>query len=242
MIPFRNISRGVLLAALMAYPGYGVVDIRVLPNEVTPKQVILENDSLYIEIQVDWTPVISSLKYKPTGVELVQADRPIPLFGADNRWTLFNVGYELKEVDIRRSKERVGVTIHAYSRYLENPYRVTVKLDLGSDSEIEVDIQIEDQLEAGYHDLYRENNPPTLPGIIPGLPWLAFLEPNKGEERQVLYPKIDGYELLTVNRQFMDGYRPVIEGERPADPDPVQMQFNGKQGNPSDPLVPTIVH
>jgi hypothetical protein len=237
-----KIFKSVLLAATMACPVYGVIDIRVLPNEVTPKQVILENDSLYMEIHVNWTPVISSLKYKPTGVELVQVDRPIPLFGADNRWTLFNVGSELKEVEIRRSEEKVGVTIHAYSRYLENAYRVTVKLDLGSDSEIEVDIQIEDQLEPGHHDLYRENNPPKLPGVIPGLPWLAFLEPNKGEERQVLYPKMDGYELITVNRQFMDDYRPVNEGERPLEPDPVQMQFNGKQGDPSDPLVPTIVH
>ena len=242
MISFRGISRTVLLVALMAYPAYGVVDIRVLPNELTPKQVILENDSLFLEIQVEWAPVISSLKYKPTDVELVQADRPIPLFSADNRWVLFNVGFELKEIEIRRSEEKVGVTIHAYSRYLENAYRVIVKLDLGTNSEIEVDIQIEDQLEPGYHDLYRENNPPALPGIIPGLPWLAFLEPKKGEKRQVLYPKMDGYELLTVNRQFMDGYRPVLEGERPPEPDPVQMQFNGKRGDRSDPLVPTMVH
>ena len=47
-----KIFKSVLLAATMACPVYGVIDIRVLPNEVTPKQVILENDSLYMEIHV----------------------------------------------------------------------------------------------------------------------------------------------------------------------------------------------
>ncbi len=239
---FRRIASIVCMALLAANPVYNAVTIEVLPNEVTPQQVILENDSLVMKSQVDWAPVITSLKYKPTGVELIQDERPMPLFGLDNRWTLFNVGHELKEVDVRRSKGKVGVTIHAYSRYLENPYHIIVKLDLGENSEIKVDIQIEDRLEVSYHDWYRENNSLILPGVIPGLPWLAFLEPDKGEKRQVLYPKLDGYELVTVNQQFMDNYLPILERERPGEPEPVQMQFNGRRGNPSDPLVPTIVH
>jgi hypothetical protein len=238
---FGTISKIVMVIFLAVQPCLSDVSIRVLPNEVTPKQVILENDSLYMEIKVDQALLITSLRYKPTNVELIQSDQPMPLVGFDNNWTLFNVGFALKEVDVRRGSKRSGVTIHTYSRYLENPYHIFIKLDIGNEAEIQADLWVEDRLKKGYHDLYRDERFLVFTDIVPGLPWLAFLEPEKGETRQVLYPKADGYELITVNQQFMDDYKPVSEGERPGVPEPVEMHFNGRRGNPSDPLIPTMV-
>ena len=47
----RTIFKIVTVIFLAVQPCFSDVSIKVLPNEVTPKQVILENDNLYMEIQ-----------------------------------------------------------------------------------------------------------------------------------------------------------------------------------------------
>ncbi|NIV13120.1 MAG: hypothetical protein GWN62_18095, partial [Aliifodinibius sp.] len=92
-----------------------------MPDEKAPQSIIIENDSLKMNISLDWKLVVNSMIYKPQNLELIQKEYPMPLVGIENRWSLYNVGFGLREVKVHHGKEESNVLIHVYSNYLENP-------------------------------------------------------------------------------------------------------------------------
>ena len=117
----------LFLFGIYAFSFGAAVRIQAIPNESTPRIIILENDSLSMTISLDWKLSVKSLKFKKKNIELIQSDTPMPLVGIENQWTLFNVGFGIRNVSIQRNKEFSTVLIHAYSNYLENPFHIFVQ-------------------------------------------------------------------------------------------------------------------
>ncbi len=208
------------------------VRIKAIPNESTPRTIILENDSLSMKISLDWKLSVKSLKFKKKNIELIQSDTPMPLIGIENQWTLFNVGFGIRNVSIQRTKEFSTVLIHAYSNYLENPFHIFVQLSIGENPEIKAKIWLVNRFKKGFSDIYRGGKTT----VVPGIPWLAFLSPDPGGVRKVLYPTEESYLLTSVSEKLMENYHPVHEWERPPEPGPVKLYF--LWGNP---ILPTTV-
>jgi len=230
-----------IILNIFAIPCFSTVKVQAIPSENIPNEIIIENDSLYIHISLDWKLSITSFKYKPRDVEFIQPGYPMPLVGIENNWSLYNCGFGIRNAKITKTKEKVDVLIHAFSNYLENPFHLFIKLTVRELSQIEAKIWLENRLIKGFHDLYRETDDLVPTGVVPGLPWLPFLSPIPGGERRVLYPAQSGYVLTKVTERMMDKYHPVYEWERPSDPGLVRMMFNGARAEPSDPMIPTIV-
>lgn len=214
-------------------PCYSEVKIQALPNETNPNEILIENDSLFISLSLDWKLTVNSLRYKPRDVEFIQPGYPMPLVGIGNRWSLFNVSFGIRNVEIKRSEKESEVTIHAYSNYLENPFHIFILLTIGERAEIEAKIWLENRHKIGFHDMYRGWDDAT--SVVPGIPWLSFLSPVPGGERQVLYPTPEGYLLEKVSERLMEDYRPISEWEQPPKPGPVHLHFLW------DPLLPTTI-
>ena len=68
----------LLLSFLIVLWISGVVfaefQVKALPNVENPKKIILENDSLKMEINLDWQLSVLVLEYKPLGIQLIQPD------------------------------------------------------------------------------------------------------------------------------------------------------------------------
>jgi len=220
----------IMLSAFVFF-SHADVRIKVLPDEEVPRSIILENDSLLITISLDWKMIVTSLKYKPRNIEFIQADRPMPLVGIENLWTLFNVGFGLKGVSIQRYEDSKTVLISTYSNYLENPFHLFIQMRFSNHAQIEAKIWLENRYIKGVDDIYRAGKTT----VVPGIPWLAFLSPDPGGERRILYPTRDGYLLTKVHERLMEGYRPVHEWERPPKPEPVNLYFL------PDPILPTTI-
>jgi len=221
-----------LVALLMSWPCFSAVKVQALPNETTPREIIIENDSLLVTISLDWKLTVNSLKYKPRDLEFIQPEYPMPLVGIENRWSLFNVGFGILNVTIKRTSESSTVLIHAYSNYLENPFHIFVQLCVRESPEIEAKIWLENRYKRGFHDTYRAGKTT----VVLGIPWLPFLSPNPGGVRKVLYPTKDGYLLTSVTGKLMKDYHPIHEWEQPPKPGPVKLYF--LWGNP---ILPTTV-
>jgi len=209
------------------------IKIQALPNENQPNKIIIENDSLFMEIILDWKLTVNSLKYKPRNIEFIQESYPMPLLGIENRWSLNNVGFAIRTAKIIHNEKESQVIIHAYSNYLENPFHIFINLVVTERSEIDANIWLENRHEKGFHDMYREYGDDAE--VVPGLPWLAFLSPDPGGNRIVLYPSEGGYTLTQINERFMEGYRPIKEWEQPPEPEPVHLHFLRR------PILPTTI-
>ena len=221
-----------MVSYLRTEPSFSKGTIRAIPNDTITKEIILENDSLFVHINLAWKLTVSSMKYKPRNLEFIQPDSPMPLVNIENRWTLFNVGFGIREVKFNRGKDQSGVLIHAYSNYLENPFHLFIQLSIGESPEIKAKIWLVNQYKRGVSDIYRAGKTT----VVPGIPWLSFLSPNPGGVRKVLYPTEDGYLLTSVTEKLMENYHPVNEWERPPNPGPVELYFLG-----GDPILPTTV-
>jgi len=222
----------LFLFGIYAFSFGAAVRIQAIPNESTPRIIILENDSLSMTISLDWKLSVKSLKFKKKNIELIQSDTPMPLVGIENQWTLFNVGFGIRNVSIQRNKEFSTVLIHAYSNYLENPFHIFIQLSIGETPEIKAKIWLVNCLKKGFSDIYRGGKTT----VVPGIPWLSFISPNPGGARNILYPTGDGYLLTSVSGRLMENYHPVHEWERPPEPGPVNLHFI--EGGPE---IPTTV-
>lgn len=157
----------------------------------------------------------------------------MPLIGIENRWSLYNVGFSIRNVSIQRSDKESSVLIHAYSNYLENPFHIFVRLQVSNRTEIDAKIWLENRHEKGFHDIYRDYGDATV--VVPGIPWLPFLSPDTPGKRRILYPTSNGYLLTEVTERMMAGYRLVYEWEQPPIPGPVDLYFL------CDPILPTTI-
>lgn len=178
----------IVILLLQGHPCYSEIKVKVLPNETNPSEIVIENDSLFMTISLDWKLTVNSMKYKPQNMEFIQPKYSIPLVGIENRWTLFNVGFGIRNVSIQRTKELSTVLIHAYSNYLENPFHIFVQLSIGENPEIRAKIWLVNQYKRGVSDIYRAGKT----NVVPEIPWIPFLSPNPGGVRKVLYPTEDG--------------------------------------------------
>lgn len=211
---------------------FAVVSVRAFPSEEAPQKVHLENDSLSLTISVDWKLTVNSLKYKTRNLEFVQEEFPMPLFNIENTWSLYNVPYSIQETRIVRKEDSARVNIHCYSNYLENPFHVYVTLTISEQAQIRVKIWLENHHQKSFHDLYREGGGKTT--VVPGLPLLAFLNPNPGGKRTVIFPSLNGkYKMNTVTGRFMKGYKPIDEWEQPPSPKEPVLQFYYKPAFPT---------
>lgn len=162
-----------------------------LPTVENPKKILLENDSLRMEINLDWQLSVPVLEFKSQGIHLIQPDKPMPLVQIDNPFILNNVGFAIRTVKIERTKESAKVMIEAKSNYVENPFVLKITLEIREEPLIDIKIVLLNEQKSGYNDLYREGR--TM--VTPGIPWLTRLSPDPGGSRRLLYPSPDEYKM-----------------------------------------------
>jgi len=228
----KQFFAGLIFAAAL-FPGSvdAQIQIKAEPNEVTPKVIYISNDSLSMTISTNDKLEVSSLKYLPANIEFIQPNNPMPLVSIDNSWSLNNVGFAIRNVKITREEGNVKILIHAYSNYLENPFHLYIELGFNNSSAITANIKVVNKFEDGFHDLYRNGDQTS---IIPGIPWLAFLQPDPGGNRKIVYKKASGYVLENYSESIMRDYHPVVTWERPPKAHSVDLEF---YDNPSFPTI-----
>ncbi len=228
----KQLFLGGLVAALL-FPGKLNAQLKIIaePNDVTPRTIYISNDSLSMTISIDDKLEVSSLKYMSPGIELIQTGNPMPLVSIDNSWSLNNVGFGIRNVKITREDGRGKILIHAYSNYLENPFHLYIELGFNSSASITADIKVVNKYENDYHDLYRADRRSS---IVPGIPWLAFLKPDLGGNRKIIYKNTSGYVLENYSESLMKDYHSIEMWERPPKAPPVDLEF---YNNPSFPTI-----
>jgi hypothetical protein len=162
-----------------------------LPTVENPKKLILENDSLKMEINFDWQLSVPVLEYKPQGVNLVQPGKEMPLIQIDNPFILNNVGFAIRTAKIEKTEDSAIINIEAKSNYVENPFLLKISLGIGEKSLVDIKIELVNEHKTGYNDLYRENRT----AVTPGIPWLSFISPDPGGTRRIIYPSPQEYKM-----------------------------------------------
>jgi len=229
----RIISNGLIFAVLFL-PVIANAQIKIIaePNEVTPRVISISNDSLSLKILINDKLEVSSLKYLPTGIEFIQTGNPMPLVSLDNSFTLNNVGFAVRNVKIIRNPGNGKILIHAFSNYLENPFHLYIELGFDNSTAITAEIKVVNKFKDGFDDLYRSGDQTSL---IPGMPWLAFLQPDPGGNRKIIYKKASGYVLEKYSESLMKDYQPNVTWERQPKAPSVDLQFYDQ------PSFPTIL-
>jgi len=228
----RKLILSLSILLLIYYSNiYSQLNIEVLPNEKVPREIIISNDSLLIKIDLNRNLEVSEFIYKPLNLDLLKEGVPMPLVSIDNSWSLNNVGFGIRYANVVREKDYGKISIHAYSNYLENPFHLYIELGFNNRAEITADIKVVNKYKDGYSDYYRNAEKTSL---IPGIPWLAFLQPDPGGNRKIIYQKGYTYILEEYSESLMDEYQPVITWERSPEAPPVDLEF---YDNPSFPTV-----
>ena len=228
----KNVIGAMFVFLILTSSLIAQLKIKAEPNELIPRIINISNDSLSMTILINDKLEVSSLKYLPTNTEFIQQNNPMPLVSIDNSWSLNNVGFGIREVKIVNENNHKKILIHAYSNYLENPFHLFIELGFNNGPEIKANITVLNEFEDGYHDLYRSGNRTS---IVPGLPWLAFLQPDLGYNRKIVYKKSSGYVLENYSESLMKDYHPVDMWERPPKAPSVDLEFY------NNPLFPTIL-
>jgi hypothetical protein len=208
------------------------ISIIAEPNEEIPRVISISNDSISLKILINNKLEVSSLKYLPTDIEFIQPGNAMPLVSIDNSWFLNNVGFGIRNVKIIREDEDPKILIHAYSNYLENPFHLYIELGFNNSAEIAVDIKIVNKFKEGYSDYYRDFDKTS---IVLGIPWLAFLQPDIGGNRNIVYKKAESYVLENYSESLMRDYHTIDTWERSPKAPSVDLEFY------SDPAFPTIL-
>lgn len=208
------------------------ISIIAEPNEEIPRVISISNDSISLKILINDKLEVSSLKYLPTDIEFIQPGNAMPLVSIDNSWSLNNVGFGIRNVKIIREDEDSKILIHAYSNYLENPFHLYIELGFNNSAEIAVDIKIVNKFKEGYSDYYRDFDKTS---IVLGIPWLAFLQPDIGGNRNIVYKKAESYVLENYSESLMRDYHTIDTWERSPKAPSVDLEFY------SDPAFPTIL-
>ena len=66
----------LILVSADAFAGFKA---SALPTVENPKKLVLENDSLKMEINLDWQLLVPILEYKPQDINLIQSGKEMPL-------------------------------------------------------------------------------------------------------------------------------------------------------------------
>ena len=111
----------LLNSFILVYSLYGNPKITFSPNESVPKEVILENDSLLVKVQLGRYVYFTSFRDKISNIEFVNADKPAPVVKINSQWHLLQVGFNIWQVSKFDEGDRNGVQIELFSDYLENP-------------------------------------------------------------------------------------------------------------------------
>jgi hypothetical protein len=162
---------------------YCQLKIDFLPNEEIPREIIVSNDSLLLKIELNRNLEVSEFIYKPLNLNLLKDGVAMPLVSIDNTWSLNNVGFGIRYANVVRENGYGKITIHAYSNYLENPFHLYIELGFNNSTAITADIKVANKYVDGYSDYYRDQEKTSL---IPGFPWLAFLQPDPGGKRNII--------------------------------------------------------
>ncbi|MGH7455666.1 MAG: hypothetical protein ACRENG_30200, partial [bacterium] len=70
----------------------GEIKVQILPNEIAPQRVVLENDSLSVKITLGRGVYFASFLDKINGVEFIDASNPAPVVNIYNNWHLLQIG------------------------------------------------------------------------------------------------------------------------------------------------------
>ena len=111
------------------------VRIQTTPNAENPQKILLENDSLFMQINMDWQLSVPVLKYKPLNINFIQSDNPMPVVHIDNPCILNTVGFAIRTATIEQKQASAIVNIKARSNYIENPFILRIRLSRAEVSE-----------------------------------------------------------------------------------------------------------
>jgi len=200
---------------------------KALPTVENPKKLVLENDSLKMEINFDWQLSVPVFEYKPESVNLVQPGKPMPLIQIDNPFILNNVGYAIRTAKIEQTKDLAIINIEARSNYVENPFVLKIRLGIGEKSLIDINIQLVNEHKTGFNDLYREGRT----RVTLGIPWLASLSPDPGGPKRILYPSPQEYKLESLVGDSYENLEPSEDRYFPPG-NPLTLSFYNNPGLP----------
>jgi hypothetical protein len=201
-----------------------------LPTAKNPKKMVLENDSLKMEINLDWQLLVPIFEYKPQSINLIQPGKAMPLVQIDDPFILNNVGYAIRTAKIEESNDSAIIYIEAKSNYLENPFVLKIRLAIGERSSIDINMQLMNELKSGFHDLYRVRRT----RVTPGIPWLTRLAPDPGGLKRIIYPSPQEYKMESITDDLYEKLEPSEDSYFPPG-NPLTLSFY------RDPALPIIL-
>ncbi len=143
----------ILITFIFLSTVYGTPKITMLPNESVPNQIILENDSLLVKIQLGRYVYFTSFKDKISQIEFIDPKVPAPVVKINSQWHLLQVGFNIWQVSKFEEQDKKGIQIELFSDYLENPYHLFIRLSLSDKQELNLDLSIEHQANPELHDM-----------------------------------------------------------------------------------------
>jgi hypothetical protein len=217
--------------------GDALADFRAsaIPTVENPKKLILENDSLKMEINFDWQLAVPVFEYKPHDIKLIQPGKAMPLIQIDNPFILNNVGFAIRTAKIEKTKDSAIIKIEARSNYVENPFLLKISLEIGEKSLIDIKVELVNEYKTGLNDLYRENRT----GVTPGIPWLTYLSPDPGSPKRILYPSPQEYKLEVIEGESAESLAPS-EDRYFSTGNPLTLSFYRNPGLPIILEYPTL--
>jgi hypothetical protein len=162
---------------------YGNPKITLLPNEKVPKQIILENDSLLVKVELGRYVYFTSFKDKISEVDFINPEKPAPVVKINSQWHLLQVGFNIWQVSKLEDKDKDGIQIELFSDYLENPYHLFIKLTMSDNQELDLDLSIEHQANPDLNDMRYT----TRPVLLTGLSFLKYFRPERSEDPYVIF-------------------------------------------------------
>lgn len=162
---------------------YGNSEISFFPNEEIPKEVILENDSLLVKVQLGRYVYFTSFKDKLSKIEFIDPAKPAPVVKINSQWHLLQVGFNIWQVTRITDGNNKGVQIELFSDYLENPYHLFIRLALSENQELDMDISMEHRANPDLHDMRYV----TRPVLLTGLSFLKYLRPKHAEDPYIIF-------------------------------------------------------
>jgi hypothetical protein len=180
-----NFIRNLIIVICFLYISsvYSISKIQILPNEEIPNEIILENDSLSVKVQLGRYVYFTSFKDKISGVEFIDPATPAPVVKINSQWHLLQVGFNIWQVTEFSNGDKKGVQIELFSDYLENPYHLFIKLTLSDNQELDLDLSIEHQAKPELHDMRYT----TRPVLLTGLSLMKYLRPKHAEDPYVIF-------------------------------------------------------
>ncbi len=171
---------GLGLSELSAQPR-----LTLHPNEDVPRELTLENDDLFVRVQLGRYLYLTSFLDKVSGVQFVDPEKPAPLVKVSNQWHLLQVGFNIWQVTERVDGAERGAEIRLFSNSLENPYHLVVRLGMSEAPELRLHLSLEHRADEERHDMpYVSRRTATV-----GLSLLRHLRPPGAPEPHVIFKR-----------------------------------------------------